>query len=163
MDAGLVPLIIIAVVVLLVGPILGIIAFVRTRKLEVRSQPLVPAATETDARIIARIYALEQRLEKIEAGIGAGSESSRALPHPDISATKLPAEPYATRDSDRPVTEPQAVFGELGASASGSSAPPAGFAEKADQVPAKVAPEAEEFSGFAPAMASDAISGTAGG
>jgi len=48
MDAEIVPLIIIAVVVLLVGPILGIIAFVRTRKLERRSHPAVPAGPETD-------------------------------------------------------------------------------------------------------------------
>ncbi|MGH9704926.1 MAG: DUF2339 domain-containing protein, partial [Candidatus Acidiferrales bacterium] len=100
----------IAVVVLLVGPILGIIAFVRTRKLESRSQPLVPAAPETDPRIIARIYALEQQLAKIEDSLpapqaGISREDAGSVPSPsrvifpDAAPVAISVSPSAPMES----------------------------------------------------------------
>jgi uncharacterized membrane protein len=111
MDAEMVPLILIAVVVLLVGPILGIIAFVRTRKIDARSQPGTPAPSETDPKIIARIYAVEQRLEKMEAGISVspqsaiGVESSRPIAPP---APVAPAPPTAPGVPDSEVIPSEA-------------------------------------------------------
>src|SRR6266702_5599089 len=82
------PLIIFLVLLLLVGPILGIIAFVGMRRLDEALRRQNPQD------LTARIYALEQRLAKLEKlGIG---------PPPPVVATSPEPKPVAAPPAATP-------------------------------------------------------------
>ncbi len=92
------PLIIFLVLLLLVGPILGIIAFVGMRRLDEALRRQNPQ------ELTARIYALEQRLAKMEKGAPA------AAPPPVVPV----APPLETKPSPLP-TQPAAPSGPIAA------------------------------------------------
>jgi uncharacterized membrane protein len=73
MESGIVVLIVLGVFVLIVAPILAVSAFVRVRKLEAGRRTAAPGEPQTDPRIIARIYALEQSVAKIDGAMAGGT------------------------------------------------------------------------------------------
>src|SRR5262249_51545530 len=82
------PLILFLAILLLVGPVLGIIAFVGVRRLD----ELLRRQNPQD--LIARLYALEQRLAKFEKAGGQGSQPAEAsvapVPPPSKPTTVAP-------------------------------------------------------------------------
>ena len=98
MEASLTLLAIVVVLFIIIGPILGIIAYSRINRLEREQRQQSPPAQD----LTARIYALEQRLAKLEKG--GPSIASLATPHP---AESKPAPPPPIPGSLAPVPPPQ--------------------------------------------------------
>jgi uncharacterized membrane protein len=100
MEAPLILLLILLALLLLIGPILGIIAFAGVRRLDGALRRQSPQD------LTARIYALEQRLAKLEKSGVAHAAPAPALPHSvEMRHTELPAIP-AVPEASVPPTGP---------------------------------------------------------
>ena len=96
MEAPLILLLILLVVLLIVGPILGIIAYAGVRRLDETLRRQGPQD------LTARIYALEQRLAKLEKG--GIAQAAPVAPQPvETRHTELPAIPAVPAASVPPV------------------------------------------------------------
>src|SRR5579859_450787 len=80
MEAPLILLLVVVVLLLLVGPILGTIAYFGLKRLESEQQ------RQTPQDLTARIYALEQRLARLEKTGVAAAVTSAAEPVPAAPA-----------------------------------------------------------------------------
>ncbi|HWY42742.1 MAG TPA: DUF2339 domain-containing protein [Candidatus Sulfotelmatobacter sp.] len=97
MEAPLILLLILLVVLLIVGPILGIIAYAGVRRLDETLRRQGPQD------LTARIYALEQRLAKLEKG--GIAQAPPVAPQPvETRHTELPAIPAVPAASVPPVS-----------------------------------------------------------
>ncbi len=114
MESGIVVLIVVGVFVLIVAPILAVSAFVRVRKLEGGRRTGAPAEAQTDPRIIARIYTLEQSVANLERAMAGGTFAPAA-----------PAEGAPQKRAATPmITEEDIARGARSPSAFRTSEPP---------------------------------------
>jgi uncharacterized membrane protein len=103
------PLILFLVLLLLVGPILGIVAFVGVRRLDEVLRRL------NTQELTARLYALEQRLARLEKGFPAapappaasGSVTPETKPVPPAPAVPVPATPPVSYTPHPPPAKPR--------------------------------------------------------
>ena len=130
------PLILFLVLLLLVGPILGIIAFVGVRRLDEVLRRL------NTQELAARLYALEQRLARMEKGAQGVPPPPGA---PVVESETKPSRPPAT-----PLAPPVPAATSPPVLAAPPVPPPAKPREVAPPLSGSSLPEAPTGSGFAP-------------
>src|SRR5579859_1932254 len=134
------PLILFLVILLLVGPILGIIAFVGMRRLDEAFRRQNPQ------ELIARLYALEQRLAKLEKAGQASqpAEPAAGIAPPAAAVVPVPPPPLPTTVAPHPippitpvpVAKPRETTPPPPPPSSGFAPPPLHLSQGRDSAPA---------------------------
>lgn len=91
MEGSFIPLLLLLGIFLIAGPILGISAYIRVRRLEPDSRP--PSDLQ---QLTARIYALEQRLARMEKGAPVPAPVAPPTAAPQSIEVPTPPSPRAT-------------------------------------------------------------------